>query len=59
MSEGMRKDMSASSEFWKQFETPVAEVSDTVNDIYLQANNIEDGIASYGRLVDLLLAYYC
>ena len=59
MSEGMRKDMSAASEFWKQFETPVAEVSDTVNDIYLQANNIEDGIASYGRLVDLLLAYYC
>ena len=58
MSEGMRTDISAASEFWKQFETPVAEISDSVNDIYLQANNIEDGVASYGRLVDLLLAFY-
>lgn len=58
MSEGMRTDISAASAFWKQFETPVAEISDSVNDIYLQANNIEDGVASYGRLVDLLLAYY-
>lgn len=58
LSEGLRRDISASSEFWKQFETPVAELSDSVNDIYLQANNIEDGVESYGRLVDLLLAFY-
>lgn len=58
MSEEMRTDISAANTFWKQFETPVAEISDSVNDIYLQANNIEDGVASYGRLIDLLLAYY-
>ena len=58
MSDGMRKDISAANEFWKQFETPVADISDSVNNAYLQANHIKDGVASYGRLVDLLLAFY-
>ncbi len=58
MSHQLRTDISAASEFWQQFETPVARISDSVNDVYLQANNIEDGVESYGRLVDLLLSYY-
>ena len=58
MSEEMRQDIRAAGDFWKQFETPVAEFSDSVNNAYLQVNNIEDGVASYGRLVDYLLVFY-
>ena len=58
LDEGIVQDFKTSNAFWAQFETPVADISDAVNDTYLQANNIEDGVQSYGRLVDLLLAEY-
>lgn len=58
LDEGIKQDFKVSGEFWAQFETPVAEISNTVNDTFLQANNIKDGVQSYGRLVDLLLAEY-
>ena len=57
-SEDVRKDMEFSRRYWKQFETKVADVADKVNDTYLKANNQHDGVRSYGRMVDLLLAYY-
>ncbi len=57
-SENVRNDLKYSSSYWKRFETKVAEVSNKVNDSYLKANNQEDGVKSYGRMVDLLLAYY-
>ena len=50
--------MAADSAFWNQFDGPVAEVSNQVNDAYLKANSQEDGVRSYGRMVDLLLAMY-
>ncbi len=56
--ETARRDMAADSAFWNQFEGPVAEVSNQVNDAYLKANSQEDGVRSYGRMVDLLLAMY-
>jgi hypothetical protein len=34
----------------------VAEKADAVNNTYLKSNNQEDGVKSYGRMVDLLLA---
>lgn len=52
------RDLQANNTYWKEFETPVAEVSSQVNDSYLQANGQADGVKSYGRFVDLLLAYY-
>ena len=58
-SEGMRRDLSANNEYWDQFEdTKVAEVANKVNDTYLKANEQDDGVQSYGRVVDLLLAEY-
>jgi hypothetical protein len=57
-SEGVKVDLNYSSLYWNQFETKVAEISNKVNDTYLKANNQEDGTQSYGRMVDLLLAYY-
>lgn len=56
LSDGVRRDLSYGSAYWKQFEGPVARVSAQVNDRYLRANRQDDGIKSYGRMVDLLLA---
>lgn len=50
-------DLSRNAAYWKQFEGPVRETSTKVNDAYLQANLQEDGVRSYGRMVDLVLAY--
>ena len=41
---------------WAQYEGPVQEASNAANDAYLKANNQSDGMRSYGRMVDLLLA---
>lgn len=57
-SEDVKNDLRQSEDYWKQFETKVAEISNKVNDSYLKANNQEDGVKSYGRMLDLLLAYY-
>jgi hypothetical protein len=57
-SEGLKNDLVYSSQYWRQFDTKAAEISDKVNDAYLKANNQADGVKSYGRMVDLLLAYY-
>lgn len=46
------------SEYWSQFDTPVAEVSNAINDTYLKINNQTDGTKSYGRMVDLVIADY-
>ncbi len=56
LSGGVRRDLAYSSAYWKQFEGPVAEASNSVNDRYLKANRQSDGVKSYGRMVDLLLA---
>lgn len=58
LSDGVKHDFEANNTYWKQFEGPVAKVSQKVNDSYLKANSQDDGIKSYGRMVDLLLADY-
>lgn len=58
-SEAVRRDFEANNAYWKQFEkTKIAETATKVNDTYLKANEQEDGVQSYGRMVDLLLAEY-
>lgn len=57
-SDGLIRDLQAINEYWRQYEGPVNEVSNKINDTYLKANNQSDGIHSYGRMVDLLLAEY-
>lgn len=58
LSEDVRRDLQANSSYWRQFEGPVREVSTQVNHAYLQANLQQDGVRSYGRMVDLVLAWY-
>lgn len=57
-SEGMRADVLAARAYWRQFEGKVAQVATSMNNSYLQANAQQDGVRSYGRMVDLLLAQY-
>ena len=57
--EGMRRDFADYSEYYKKYENEkAAKVNDKVNDTYLKYNGQQDGINSYGRMLDLLLAYY-
>lgn len=53
-----QRDLAANNTYWDQYDTKVAEVANTMNDTYLRANSQSDGVESYGRMVDLLLADY-
>ena len=43
---------------WAQYDGKVAEKATAVNNTYLQAQGQQDGVKSYGRMVDLMLAWY-
>ena len=58
VSDAMRRDYAAARQYWQQFEGPVREVSTQANNLYLQANMQTDGVQSYGRMIDLVLAWY-
>ena len=51
-------DMQANNEYWQQFETKVAEVTEKVYDSFLKSQGQTLGVQSYGACVDLLIAYY-
>lgn len=56
--EGARADLAANTDYWAQFETPVSAVSDKVYTGFLQSYGQTDGLKTYGKCVDLLVAYY-
>lgn len=56
--DNLTNDYEQYSEHWKQYEGKVAEVSEKVNNTYLQVQGQWDGTKSYGRMVDLMLAWY-
>lgn len=58
LSEGARADLAAHSEYWKQFEGPVEEVSTSVNNGFLTSQGQEEGVLSYGEAVRLIVGYY-
>lgn len=57
LDEAAEADLRENSRFWDSYDGAVAEVSDKVNDTYLKANGQSDGVKSYGRMVDLIIAY--
>lgn len=57
LDEAVEVDLRENSRFWDHYDGAVAEVSDKVNDTYLKANGQSAGVQSYGRMVDLLIAY--
>ena len=54
----VRLDRSDASELYKKYESKLSEVSDQINDTYLKTFSQEDGIQSYGKVTDYLIAYY-
>ena len=57
-SDAMIRDLSAYNAYWDNYEGEVEEAFDTLNDNYLKFNQQQDGVKSYGMMVDLMLAYY-
>lgn len=49
-------DLQNEQAYWRQFQGPVKKLANQVNDTYLKLNGENDGVKSYGRMVDLLLA---
>ena len=56
LDEKARNNLEDNNVFWDRFEGKTAEVSTKVNDTYLKAHSQTDGVLSYGRMVDLMLA---
>lgn len=54
----VRKDLKENTAFWDRYDGAVAKVAGKVNDTYLKANKQTDGVESYDRMVDLLMADY-
>ncbi len=57
-SEGLNRDLTDWQQYRARYEGPVKEISTRVNDTYLIVNRQEDGVHSYGRMVDLMLAEF-
>ncbi|MDL2288923.1 DUF3810 domain-containing protein [Oscillospiraceae bacterium OttesenSCG-928-F05] len=58
LNSAVRADLSARAAYWKAYEGPVQETASAVNDGYLRAMATVDGVKSYGRVVDLIIADY-
>ena len=53
----LQRDLAAASQYWDQFKGPIQEVSTAVNDSFLKANRQEEGVRSYGKMADLVMAW--
>ena len=58
LSPGAQADLAANNAYWQQFETPVSKVSDSVYTGFLHSYGQSLGLQTYGKCVDLLVAYY-
>ena len=56
--ETVRRDLRENDLYWARFTGRVSKTVQTVYDGFLKANGDENGVRSYGMVVDLLLAYY-
>ena len=58
MSETLRTDCRRANAHYKPYEGTVQDVAQQVNDAYLKAFDEEAGVKSYGKVADLLIAWY-
>lgn len=58
LSDGVKRDIERQGEYWKQFEGKVKQAAEKVNDKFIESQGVDDGVFSYNRVVELLLAYY-
>lgn len=57
LSQDVEPDLAANQNFWDQYDGRIAEAANKVNDTYLKANNQSEGVKSYSKMVDLIVAY--
>lgn len=50
-------DLTANRDFWDRYDGRIAEAANKVNDTYLKANDQSEGVESYNKMVDLIVAY--
>ena len=58
LSPAVVRDLQAQSAYWQQYDSVVNKVAETANDVWLKSNGQSDGVQSYGRMVDLILAEF-
>lgn len=51
-------DLTANDEFWDSYEGKISETAEKINDTYLKVNGQADGVKSYDKMVDLIVAAY-
>ncbi|MBO1306051.1 DUF3810 domain-containing protein [Enterococcus sp. 669A] len=56
LSPQVQQDRAYNSDYFRRYRGKFYDFSTNVNNTYLKANNQKDGVASYGRMVELLLA---
>jgi hypothetical protein len=56
LGQGPLRDLQALHDFWKRYEGVASDVATEVNDGYLRALRVPEGVESYGTVVRLLLA---
>ena len=57
LAEDVEPDLEANGAFWDAYEGRISETADRINDTYLKVNGQADGVRSYGRMADLIVAY--
>lgn len=55
---GLKKDLQAKNDFWKQYDGIIDDASSKINDTYLKSNQQSAGVKSYSNMVNWVLAYY-
>lgn len=58
LDEAAEPDLAANNEFWDRYEGAISETAERINDTYLKVNGQADGVRSYDRMVDLIVAYF-
>lgn len=51
-------DLTANDEFWDSYEGKISKTAEQINDTYLKVNGQADGVKSYDKMVDLIVAAY-
>lgn len=58
LSDVVHADLADNSTYWARYDTPAATAANQVYDSFLKSYSQTDGVKSYGRVVDLLVAWY-
>lgn len=58
VADGPRADLKASAAFWNRYRGWMRQAGERVNDKYLKANRVPNGVTSYNGVNDLIIRYY-